>query len=126
MFLNQILAIAFGGAIGSVFRFVTAYKLNQLLGVRFPYGILLVNIMGCLSIGFLSVLLIERLALPPVWRAGVLIGFLGGFTTFSSFTLDTFTLYEQGDHLMAILNIFASMILCLLATILGVYLGRNL
>jgi len=126
MFLNQIFAIAVGGAIGSVFRFVTAYKINQLLGVRFPYGILLVNVLGCLLIGFLGILLIDRMAISPVWRAGILIGFLGGFTTFSTFAFDTFNLFEQGDHWVAILNILLSMVLCLLATLLGVFIGRSL
>lgn len=126
MFLKQILAIAVGGGLGSMLRFVGAYRLNQLLGVRFPYGILIINVAGCLLMGFLSVFLLERMALSPVWRAGILIGFIGGLTTFSSFSFDTFNLYEQGDHLVAILNIFASVILCLSATILGVFLGRNL
>lgn len=126
MFLKQILAIAVGGAIGSICRFITAFKLNQWWGVRFPYGILVVNVIGCLLIGFLGMVLVERIAVSPVVRAGVLIGFLGGFTTFSTFAFDTFNLLEQGNHWVAILNIVASMALCLTATVLGVFLGRSI
>ena len=71
-------------------------------------------------------LFLERLATLPIWRAAVLIGFLGGFTTFSSFSLDTFNLFEQGDLSSALLNVVSSLVLCLLATVIGVYIGRNL
>jgi CrcB protein len=126
MYLKQIIAIMCGGAIGSALRFISAQKLQQLLGIRFPYGTLFVNVLGSLLIGFLSALLIERLDLSPVWRAAILIGFLGGFTTFSTFSLDTYSLFEQGDHWIAALNIFLSVGLCLIATLSGVLLGRTL
>lgn len=126
MFLSQILAIAFGGAVGSAARFVVAYKINQLLDTRFPYGVLVVNVLGCLLMGFLAVLLIERMTISSVWRVAILIGFLGGFTTFSSFTWETFNLFEQGEYLIALFNVLLSMTLCLLATVGGVFLGRGL
>jgi CrcB protein len=124
--MYQLLTIAVGGALGSVLRFVMSQGINQWTGIKFPYGTLCVNVLGCLLIGFLSILFIERLATSPIWRATVLIGFLGGFTTFSSFSLDTFNLFEQGYWTSALLNVVSSLVLCLLATAIGVYIGRNL
>lgn len=124
--MYPLLAIAAGGAIGSVLRYLTAIQINRLLGTAFPYGVLVVNVTGCLLVGFLGTLLIERFDVSPLWRLTILVGFLGGYTTMSTFSLDTFNLFEQGEHTMAILNWVGSMILSLLATILGVYLGRNL
>ncbi len=124
--MNQLLAIAICGALGSLLRFVTAEKIYRVLGMNFPYGILLVNVAGCLLVGILSALMIERFVVSAVWRAGILIGFLGGFTTFSSFSIDTFNLMEQGAFVPAVLNIILTVTLCLLATGFGVFLGRNL
>lgn len=122
----QIIGIALGGALGSVLRFYLSRQVNQWTGTNFPYGTLLVNVVGCFLIGVLSVLLVERLTISPQWRAALLIGFLGGFTTFSSFSLDTFTLYEQGNNVAASLNIGLSLVCCLLATFVGTILGRNI
>lgn len=124
--MYQLLAIAAAGALGSVLRFVMSQGINQWTGIKFPLGTLCVNVLGCLLIGFLSMLFIERLATLPIWRAAILIGFLGGFTTFSSFSLDTFNLFEQGYLAGALLNVVSSLVLCLLATVIGVYLGRSL
>lgn len=121
-----ILVIAVGGAIGSTLRYLVSSKINQITGINFPYGTLVVNVLGCLLIGFLSAILVERLLVSPVWRAGILIGFLGGFTTFSSFSLDTFKLYEEGAWLAAFMNVSISVILCFFGTMLGMLLGRNL
>ncbi len=123
--IYPLFAVAVGGAIGSMARFLISQKVNQMTGIAFPYGTLIVNVLGCLLIGFLSTVLIERFLVSVVWRAGILIGVLGGFTTFSSFSLDTFKLYEQGSFVAASLNVFLSVILCLSATLLGTYLGRN-
>ena len=124
MFLKQIIAIMIGGAIGSASRFWIAHQCNRLWGNRFPYGILLVNVVGCVLIGFLGTLMIERYNVSPIWRAMVLTGFLGGLTTFSAFSFDTFHLFNQGNMMAAILNVLFSLILCLLGTGLGVFLGR--
>lgn len=124
--MDQLLAIALGGALGSVLRYLVSSKINQLIPINFPYGTLVVNVTGCFLIGFLSILLVERLSLSAIWRAGILIGFLGGFTTFSSFSLDTLKLYENGAWLAAGMNVLSTTLLCLLATLLGIFLGRNL
>ncbi|HNL23588.1 MAG TPA: CrcB family protein, partial [Pseudomonadales bacterium] len=86
--MNPWLAVAVGGALGSMARFAVGTWVAAGLGSRFPYGTLLVNLLGCLLMGLLVVLIDERWAVPPQWRAFALVGLLGGFTTFSSFSLE--------------------------------------
>ncbi len=124
--MNQVLAIAAGGAAGSVLRFWMSTWVHSFAGRSFPYGTLAVNVIGCLLMGFLFVLLVERMSDNAVWRAALLIGVLGGFTTFSSFSIETFNLLEQGDSLKAGVNALSSLVLCLGATWAGVILGRQL
>lgn len=124
--MNQVIAIAAGGALGSVMRYGLSIWVHSFVGRGFPYGTLAVNVLGCLAMGFLFVLLIERMGESAVWRAGLLIGVLGGFTTFSSFSIETFNLIEQGALLKAAGNMAASLVLCIGATWLGVMLARQL
>ena len=123
--MNQVLAIAAGGAVGSVLRFWMSTWVHTLAGRGFPYGTLTVNVLGSLVMGFLFVLFLDRLTDNAVLRAGVLIGALGGFTTFSSFSIETFNLIEQGAVLKAVLNMAGSLVLCVGATWIGVILGRQ-
>lgn len=94
-------------------------------GQGFPYGTLAVNVSGSLLIGFLYIL-IERMGLGIEWRAALLIGLIGAFTTFSSFSLETLNLFEQGEQLKAAMNIVLSVVLCLFATWLGILAARQL
>lgn len=123
--MNQVLAIAAGGAVGSVLRFWMSTWVHSFAGRAFPYGTLAVNVLGCLAMGFLFVLFVDRFSDNTVLRAGILIGVLGGFTTFSSFSIETFNLIEQGEHVRALLNILGSLILCVSATWVGVIIGRQ-
>jgi len=124
--MAQILSVAIGGAIGSIFRFLLAKKVQAMIQSAIPWGVLLVNFLGCFLIGLLSTLFLEKLQVSPVWRAGILIGFLGGFTTFSTFTNDAINLIDVGSMLPAVLYIFLSLSLCLIATWIGLYLARSL
>jgi CrcB protein len=124
--VKHILAIALGGSIGAVLRYLASTGLHQLVGRAFPYGTLLVNVLGSLLMGFLYVLLVERLALSVEWRAVLLIGMLGAFTTFSTFSMETFALFEDGENIKALVNIILSVSLCLVAVWLGVATGRRL
>jgi len=124
--LNQILAIAAGGATGAVLRFWMSSGVYSLLGRGFPYGTLVVNVLGSLLMGVLSVLLIERLNLGPEWRAAILVGLLGGFTTFSTFSLETLNLIEVGEHVKALTNVAFSIVLCVGAAWVGVVAGRQI
>jgi fluoride exporter len=121
----QALAIATGGAVGALLRFWVSNGIYALLGRSFPYGTLAVNVLGSLLMGLLYVLLVDKLALGPQWRAALLIGLLGAFTTFSTFSIETLNLMEEGELLKALLNVLLSVTLCLAATWIGVLAGRS-
>lgn len=122
----QIVAIAAGGATGAVMRFWVSGWVYGWLGRDFPYGTLFVNVTGSLLMGILSVLLIERLSLTPEWRGVILIGFLGSFTTFSTFSIETLNLIEAGALGKAFVNMALSVVLCVGAAWVGVIVGRQL
>jgi fluoride exporter len=123
--MNQIIAIALGGSIGAVTRFLVANGLYAWLGRGFPHGTLFVNVSGSFLMGFLTELMLQRFALAAEYRAAILVGFLGAYTTFSTFALETLNLFEQGSLLKAGLNIFLSTVLCLAAVWVGLVLGRQ-
>jgi CrcB protein len=124
--LTQLIAIAAGGAAGALFRFWVSSGVYQLLGRGFPYGTLAVNVLGSLVMGFLYVLFLERLSASPELRGALLIGFLGAFTTFSTFSIETLNLIEQAELLKAGLNAVLSVCICILACWFGLVLGRQL
>ncbi len=124
--MKTLVFIAFGGAFGAVLRYGASSSVYALLGRGFPYGTLFVNVVGSLLIGMLSILMLERMSIGPEWRAAVLVGVLGSFTTFSTFSLETLNLLEQGEITTALLNMVASVLLCLMAVWLGVIIGRQL
>jgi CrcB protein len=124
--MSQTLAIAAGGALGALLRFWVSGGVYQLLGRGFPYGTLAVNLLGSFLMGLLFVLLNERLAAAPELRAALLIGLLGAFTTFSTFSIETYHLIEQAAYLKALTNVLTSVLLCLLLAWLGLILGRQL
>ena len=124
--MEEIIAVLMGGAIGSLLRFVFSQWVNQLLPKNFPWGILFVNVLGCFVIGLLAGLLVGRYELTAFWRAGIFIGLLGGFTTFSSFSLDTITLIQSGAMGTAVVNVVASLVFSLLATAFGLLLARGM
>lgn len=119
-------AIALGGAIGALSRLGLMNLVASMLGNRLPWGTLLVNVCGSLLIGVLYVLVSERMLLSGEARALLMVGFLGAFTTFSTFSLDTVLLIQQGWLLQAIAYMLASVMICVLATWLGMALARLL
>lgn len=124
--MNQILAIAVGGALGSIARFGLSVWIHSWAGRDFPYGTFIVNVSGCIAIGFLFVLFTEGLSNNTVLRAAVLIGVLGGYTTFSTFSIEAFNLIEQGEALKALTYVLSSVVVGLLGTWLGIWIGRLL
>lgn len=124
--MNQALLIIIGGGIGSLMRYWVSIGTYLLLGRSFPYGTLTVNVFGSFVMGFLSVFILERLnGQAEYLRSLLLIGFLGGFTTFSSFSIETLSLFESGELIKTLLNIFLSVSLCLLAVSFGALVGRQ-
>lgn len=124
--MSQLLAIAIGGAIGATLRFIVSTNVHRLLGRDFPYGTLTVNVLGSLLMGFLFIMLVERQISSIELRSGLLFGVLGAFTTFSSFSFETLALLESGDWSKALINVFMSITCCLLATWVGLGIGRQL
>ncbi len=113
--------VALGGALGSMARYGCAGFVARVAGATFPWGTLTVNVAGSLIIGFVATLIAPggRLLVTPDARAFVVIGVLGGFTTFSSFSFETLSLARDGEWLYAATNIVASLALCLTAVWLG-------
>jgi len=122
--MNHVLAIAGGGAVGAVLRYWISSGVYALIGRGFPYGTLVVNVLGSLVMGFLYIWLLERMPGGVAMRAFLLIGLLGAFTTFSTFSVETLNLMEAGQIASAVLNTLLSVVLCIGAAALGVMLAR--
>jgi CrcB protein len=122
----QFLAIAGGGAAGALARFLVSTGVYRLLGRDFPWGTLAVNVLGSFTMGLLFVLMLERSLVSAEVRAAILVGFLGSFTTFSTFSLETLTLVEQGEALRALVNVGVSVLLCVGACWAGIIAARAL
>ena len=124
--MSQTLAIAAGGAIGALLRYWASTGIYAWLGRGFPYGTLFVNVLGSLLMGFLYIWLMDRMAVSPAVRAFLLIGVLGAFTTFSTFSMETLNLMESGQLGRALLNVIISVVMCVAAAGLGVLTARQL
>ncbi len=124
--MKALVFIAVGGAFGAVLRYGASIGVYSVLGRGFPYGTLFVNVSGSLLMGLLSVILLDRFDPGPEWRGAVLVGVLGSFTTFSTFSLETLNLLEQGDVTRALANIVLSVMVCLAAVWFGVLIGRQI
>ena len=119
--MQQAILIAIGSAIGGVGRYWLSGWVARMSGGTFPWGTILVNVSGCLAIGAFATLTAPegRVFVPGEWRQFFMIGICGGYTTFSSFALQTLNLAQGGEFLAAAGNILASVALCLLAVWIG-------
>lgn len=121
------LLIFVGCGVGGLFRHVVATNTYAFLGRSFPYGTLVVNVTGSFFMGLIAIVMLRRfIAISPQLSALLLVGFLGGYTTFSSFSMDTINLFNTGATFKALVNIGLSIGLCLLATWAGILLGKQL
>lgn len=125
--MNHLLGLALGGACGSLLRFLVSTGVYQWLGRGFPYGTLTVNLLGSFLLGFLTeALVLSRVAIALEYRTAILVGFIGAFTTFSTFALETVYLLEQGNVQKAALNVLLSVGACIFVVWLGLLVGRYL
>jgi len=122
----QIFAIMIGGAIGAALRFMVSNGVYNVLGRDFPYGTLAVNIIGSFFMGLLTIMLLERGDFDPLFKLAILVGFLGSFTTFSTFSLDTLSLINDGALIRAFINMVGSVVVCVSAVWLGMMVAKQL
>ena len=124
MFIQRLGLIGFAGLVGTLCRYGLSGFVATRFGETFPTGTLLVNIIGCFLAGFLFYPLHERFLVSELVRTALMIGFLGGFTTFSSFGLQTFTLLKDGEPFFAIMNVIASNLVGLFSVWAGYALSK--
>ena len=124
--MRTYLAIAIGGTLGCWARYAMTGLVQGIFGRSFPLATLVINVLGCFLMGFLFFETLERIILSPAMRAGILVGVLGGFTTFSTFSMETLLLVEEGETAKAVLYIVLSVGLGLTAAFSGAYIARNI
>ncbi len=124
----QYVWVAFGGALGSMARYGMSGWVSRLADGAFPFGTMVVNVTGAVLIGFLAALSLPdgRVLLPPSARLFAMTGICGGYTTFSTFSLETFNLIRDGELIQASANVLFSVVLCLIGVALGYVLGLRI
>jgi CrcB protein len=122
----KYLVVGMGGFLGSILRFWVGGYISDRMGMRFPYGTFIINCTGSFLVGLVITLLTEKGHWNPNWRYLIPIGFIGGFTTFSTFEYETFRNFQDGEILVAGLNVVASVVIGFLSVWLGVITGRTI
>jgi len=122
--IRQLVAVALGGAAGAVMRWLMASGIQKMAGGAFPWGTFAVNALGSFMLGFLFVWLIERSTASDLLRLALTVGFMGAFTTFSTYSLESVRLLQEGAFSLAFGNIAGQVVVCLGLTWLGIQLAR--
>lgn len=122
--MNDMLYIAAGAVLGANLRYAVSRGASQYLSASAPYGTLIVNVTGSLLLGFFMAWTSERVLTDPRWRLMLAVGFCSSYTTFSSYSYETFTLAEQGHYSLAAANFVLNNLLCLGAVMTGAVLAR--
>jgi CrcB protein len=124
--MREALFITGFGALGCLARFYLSGRVYSWMGRGFPYGTFAVNIIGAFFIGFVMEFSLRSTLISQELRIGLTIGFMGGLTTFSTFSFETFKLLEDGQILVALSNVLLSVVVCLLLTWLGIHAARSI
>ena len=122
--LKNFLAISLAAIVGANLRYLLSRIAARQFGPVFPYGTLLINVVGSFIVGFFIIWTTERVLIDPRWRLLVVIGFCGSVTTFSSYAFETMAYFEQGQWGLMAVNILSNNLLCLGAALAGMALGR--
>jgi len=122
--MEQLLIVFLGGGVGACSRYLIAQFANAKWGADFPIGTFIANVIGCFIIGFFMAAITEKYIINPHWRLFVVVGFVGGLTTFSSFSYESIQLLQNGGLNIAMANILANMVIGFTATWLGMMLVR--
>ncbi|HLZ17007.1 MAG TPA: fluoride efflux transporter CrcB [Cyclobacteriaceae bacterium] len=123
--ISDVILVFVGGGAGSTVRFLLGRWVNATNNHHFPFGTLTVNVVACLVLGYVVGIADHRHLISPAARLFWTVGFCGGFSTFSTFSAETLTLIQNGFHLSTVLYIVLSLVLCLGATLGGIYLGEH-
>jgi fluoride exporter len=121
----RLLLIALFGAIGTLARYGLQGVVQIKMGSVFPYGTLLINLIGCFFLGLIGQLTLNRMIISPEWRVAIAVGFFGGFTTFSSFGWETAKMLEAGEWLRAGTYVATSVVLGLFLSIAGINIANR-
>ena len=124
--MSIYIAIALGGSVGAISRYWVSSTTYQWFGHHFSYGTLLVNVAGSLLMGFLAVVLVERFDVSDEIRLGIMVGFLGSFTTFSTFAMETLTWLENGAAMKALAYVLISVFCCVFGAWAGLLTAKQL
>ena len=120
----DVVLIGLGGGLGAMMRYGVARLAQPLGGASFPAGTLVVNLSGAFVLGFLATYLVERTSMPAEWRLGLTVGVLGGYTTFSTFSLETLNLLSEDEWALALANVTVSVIACVFLAWAGQTVAR--
>jgi fluoride exporter len=122
----RYLWVGLGGALGSIARYLVGLLVYERMGTRFPYGTFVINVSGCFVIGLVLAVLDERMGLSPAWREALAIGFVGAFTTFSTFEYETLRAVQHGQAATALTYVVSSLVLGFMAVWAGATVGKVL
>jgi fluoride exporter len=122
--VKDFLAISVAAIVGANLRYLLSRLAAREFGLIFPYGTLVINIVGSFIVGFFVIWSTERVLIDPRWKLLVVVGFCGSFTTFSSYAFETMSYFEQGQWALMLTNIFSNNVLCLGGALAGMALAR--